>query len=157
LRPVKQNLILVVTRQRIEVADRSRWSLILGSSRRRLRPLLAQLKEIDLFVHDSVHTERNVRFELESVRRHLAPGGTMIIDDLDTNWALRSFVRGHPTCRSLICESEPVPDLRRFNGGLFGIISDGAVLAPLHWRRAEPANHDAWRRLAQSGYGMLLY
>jgi hypothetical protein len=35
-----------------------RWSYILGSSRRRLPGLLAQLGSIDFFIHDSLHSER---------------------------------------------------------------------------------------------------
>src|SRR5580658_817676 len=42
-----------------------RWSYIRGSSRRRLPKLLTRLGEIDLFIHDSLHSERNVRFELD--------------------------------------------------------------------------------------------
>ncbi len=108
----------------IAVEDRSRWSLIEGSSRRHLPGLLARLREIDLFIHDSFHTGRNVRFELECAWHYLAPGGAMVIDDLDTNWAFRTFVQTHAVAHKFVCESEPVrPDSRRFNGkGLFGII-----------------------------------
>jgi hypothetical protein len=41
---------------------RSRWTYLNGTSRRRLPPLLAELGEIDLFVHDSSHTTRNDAF-----------------------------------------------------------------------------------------------
>ena len=111
----------------IAVKDRSRWSLIAGSSRRRMPRLLVRLGEIGLFIHDSMHTEQNVRFELDRAWRHLAPGGAMIVDDIDTNWAFRSFIQNNPIHRSFVCESEPVrPDERRFNGrGLFGIILKG--------------------------------
>jgi len=111
----------------IAVEDPSRWSLIAGSSRRKLRPLLGHLGEIGLFVHDSFHTERNVLFELEAAWKHLAPGGAMVIDDIDTNWAFRTFLANNDASHSFVCESEPVrPDLRRFNKmGLFGIILKG--------------------------------
>lgn len=107
----------------IAVTDRNRWSLIAGSSRRRLPGLLAHLGEIGLFIHDSMHTERNVRFELDRAWNHMAPGGAFVVDDVDTNWGFRSFSEAHPEHCSFICESEPVrPDLRRFNAkGLFGI------------------------------------
>ena len=51
------------------------------------------------------------------------PRGALVVDDLDTNWAFRSFSQAHPEHRTFVCESEPVrPDARRFNGkGLFGI------------------------------------
>ena len=115
-----------VMRQRIGAAvkDRSRWSLIAGSSRRRLPGLLARLGEIGLFIHDSMHTEQNVRFELDCAWNHLAPGGALIVDDIDTNWAFRSFIQSTPIYKTFVCESEPVrPDVRRYNArGLFGII-----------------------------------
>lgn len=101
-----------------------RWSLIKGSSRRRLRPLLARLGVIDLFIHDSLHSERNLRFELENAWAALRPGGTIVIDDIDVNWGFRRFLDAHPGHFSLVCEAEPLhPDRRRFNEkGLFGII-----------------------------------
>ncbi|HEY5337082.1 MAG TPA: class I SAM-dependent methyltransferase [Rhizomicrobium sp.] len=101
-----------------------RWTLIEGASRRRLPPLLDRLGQIDLFVHDSLHTERNVRFELNRAWDILRPGGAIVVDDIDTNWGFNAFVRTHRDFRVLICEAEPGrPDARRFNGkGLFGII-----------------------------------
>jgi len=44
---------------------RTRWSYIEGSSRRRLPALLRSLAQVDLFIHDSLHTARNTRFEME--------------------------------------------------------------------------------------------
>lgn len=58
-----------------------RWTLFRGSSRLRLPGLMADLGQIDLFVHDSMHTARNVRFELEHVWPALAPGGVALIDE----------------------------------------------------------------------------
>ncbi len=53
---------------------RTRWTYIKGTSRQRLPELLGKLGEVDLFVHDSLHTERNVRFELEQAWGTLKPG-----------------------------------------------------------------------------------
>jgi hypothetical protein len=105
-----------------------RWSLIKGSSRRQLTPLLSRLGIIDLFVHDSLHSERNLRFELDRAWAALRPGGAIVVDDVDANWGFRSFVETYPVHLSLVCEAEPLhPDLRRFNKrGLFGIaLKDG--------------------------------
>lgn len=101
-----------------------RWTYIKGSSRRRLPGLLRELGPIDLFIHDSLHTERNVRFELDSTWPALAPNGAVVVDDVDANWGFQSFTQATPGELSLICEAEPLhPDLRRFNQkGLFGII-----------------------------------
>src|SRR5436305_587133 len=79
---------LVETRLETEIAvaappeRRERWTLCLGSSRRRLPALLEPLGSIGLFVHDSLHTERNLRFELAHALRALQPGGPLVVDDL---------------------------------------------------------------------------
>jgi hypothetical protein len=101
-----------------------RWTYIAGSSRRRLPLLLSQLGQIDLFIHDSLHSERNVRFELDSALRAMAPNGALVVDDVDANWGFRSFTLAFPDHQSMIGEAEPLrPDLRRANRkGMFGII-----------------------------------
>jgi hypothetical protein len=110
----------------IAVGDRyaDRWSYIKGSSRRRLPALLSQLGQIDLFIHDSLHSERNVLFEMECAWTALRPGGVLVVDDVDANWGFRSFTQVLPRHQFMICEAEPIrPDTRRFNQkGLFGII-----------------------------------
>jgi hypothetical protein len=97
---------------------------IKGSSRRRLPGLLRERGQIDLFVHDSRHSERNVRFELDGIWPTLGPKGAVVVDDIDANWGFQSFTQAIPDQQSLICEAEPLrPDPRRFNKkGLFGII-----------------------------------
>jgi hypothetical protein len=101
-----------------------RWSYIKGSSRRRLPSLLAQIGEIDVFIHDSLHSERNVRFELDRAWVALRPGGVIVVDDVDANWGFKSFTEAFSGHQSTIADAEPLrPDLRRFNQkGLFGII-----------------------------------
>jgi hypothetical protein len=103
---------------------RDRWSYIKGSSRRRLPSLLSRLGQIDLFIHDSLHSERNVRFELGLAWAALRPGGVIVVDDIDANWGFRHFTEALSGHQSMICEAEPLsPDLRRFNKkGMFGII-----------------------------------
>jgi hypothetical protein len=103
---------------------RGRWTYVRGSSRRRLPRVLAQLKTTDLFVHDSRHTERNVRFELDLVWEALDPGGILVVDDIDVSHGFHSFVDDHPGIESIVCEAEPLrSDPGRYNGrGLFGII-----------------------------------
>jgi predicted O-methyltransferase YrrM len=110
----------------IAVGDRypHRWTYIKGSSRRRLPAILSQLGEIDLFIHDSMHSERNVRFEVERAWEALRPGGAIVVDDIDANRGFRTVTQALSGHQSMICEAEPLhPDLRRFNQkGLFGII-----------------------------------
>lgn len=108
------------------VADnlRHRWTLLLGTSRRCLPGLLKHPGTLDVFIHDSLHTERNVRFELDRAWKRLTPGGVLVVDDVDSNWGFHSFLKDHPGVTSIVCEAEPVrPDERRFNKkGLFGIV-----------------------------------
>jgi hypothetical protein len=101
-----------------------RWTYILGSSRRRLPGLLSRLGQIDLFVHDSLHSERNVRFELDRAWDALRPGGAALIDDIDANWGFHSFNEAFPGHPHLVCAAEPIrADPSRPDGrGLFGII-----------------------------------
>ncbi len=118
------------TRQEVGVAVRQpgapvgRWTYIAGTSRRRLPALLSRLGQVDLFIHDSMHSNRNVMFELELAWRFLSPGGAMVVDDIDANPAFDTFTKAHPGHPSFVCTAEPLgPDMRRFNQkGLFGIV-----------------------------------
>lgn len=103
---------------------RSRWSYVKGSSRRRLPGLLNALDEIDLFVHDSRHSARNVLYELERVRAALRPGGLLVIDDVDLNCGLHRYHERHAQDTVFICPAEPLkPDPGRQNDrGVFGIV-----------------------------------
>jgi Methyltransferase domain len=69
-----------------------RWTYVQGTSRERLPHLLTELGELHLFVHDSLHTGRNLRFELESAWAAMPPGGTAVVDDIDHSLGFRSFV-----------------------------------------------------------------
>ncbi|MBI3675011.1 MAG: class I SAM-dependent methyltransferase [Proteobacteria bacterium] len=116
------------TRSKVGIAVgggfKDRWTLIEDSSRRALPGLLRRLGSIDLFIHDSLHTERNVTFELDHAWRALKTGGVAIIDDIDSNWGYDAFLKTHTGLRAIVCEAEPVrPDERRFNKkGLFAIV-----------------------------------
>lgn len=95
---------------------RNRWSYVEGSSRRRLPALLRSLPRIDLFIHDSLHTARNTRFEMEQVLNALAPGGIMIIDDITPHQAFFDFARDFPSLETIVC---PHSDLV---GSFFGLV-----------------------------------
>ena len=90
----------------------------------------APLREIALSYNvdhstiDGLHSEQNVRFEMDHAWAIFRPGGAIVVDDIDANWGFKSFVEAFSGHRPLICEAEPLrPDLRRFNKkGLFGII-----------------------------------
>ncbi len=82
---------------------RRRWTYIEGSSRRRLPSLLRSLVQVDLFIHDSLHTARNTRFEMEQTLRALAPEGVMIVDDISTHQAFANFAQDFPSLETLVC------------------------------------------------------
>jgi Methyltransferase domain len=90
---------------------RSRWTYVSGTSRDRLPPLLSELGRIDLFVHDSLHTGRNTRFELDSAWPVMRPGGVAVIDDIDHNLAFRTFVQQACPARSLAARHVTGPGL----------------------------------------------
>lgn len=70
---------------------RKRWALRRGTSRRLLGPMLKEVGSIDLFVHDSLHTYKNMKMELEMVWPHLSSGGVLIADDIEENAAFQEF------------------------------------------------------------------
>ena len=101
-----------------------RWSYILGSSRRRLPGILAQLGKIDLFIHDSLHSERNVRFEMDRGLGRTPARRRDRCRRYRRDLGFHSFTEFFSGCRSIICEFEPLrPELRRVNKkGMFGIV-----------------------------------
>jgi hypothetical protein len=108
-------------------ARRTRWSYVRGSSRRRLPSLLRSLGHIDLFLHDSKHTERNLLFELNEAWVRLADGGALVADDIDLNCGLHVFRTLHPDQAALVCPAEPLePDIgRQDDRGAFAVIWKG--------------------------------
>ncbi len=66
---------------------RARWKLHRGVSGRLLPALVADLGSVDVFVHDSLHTYRNMRRELDIVTPRLARPSLVIADDVGGNAA----------------------------------------------------------------------
>lgn len=71
---------------------RSRWTYVAGTSRRRLPELVRKLQRVDLFVHDSLHTARNVCFELGTVWPALPSGGVAVVDDIHRSLGFSRFI-----------------------------------------------------------------
>ena len=82
------------------------WTLLRGSSRRLLPSLVRDLGTIDMFVHDSLHTTRNLRRELDQIWPALRPGGVALIDDVEKNSATADFLLRHPEVEAVISHSE---------------------------------------------------
>jgi len=63
------------------------WRLEVGSARAKLPPLLKRIASIDIFVHDSLHTYSQMKWELETALSAMLPGGIAIADDIEGNRA----------------------------------------------------------------------
>jgi hypothetical protein len=70
---------------------RDAWEYLPGASRRVLPRLVREVGEIQLFLHDSLHTYSNVLRELEVARSVLATGGVIVVDDAEANRAAIDF------------------------------------------------------------------
>ena len=75
---------------------RGRWSLALGPSRKLLEETLLKLGSIDLFYHDSEHTEVNMDFEIRSAWAALRSGGILLVDNIDWSASFSKFIESHP-------------------------------------------------------------
>jgi predicted O-methyltransferase YrrM len=74
---------------------RHRFELVLGDTRKTLRPRLATEPPVDLFFHDSLHTTRQMLFEYRVAWRRLRPGGLLLSDDVSWNRAFWAFTKLH--------------------------------------------------------------
>lgn len=66
---------------------RGRWELHAGASRRVLPGILGRLGTVDIFMHDSLHSYRNMRWEFETVWPCVRSGGMILSDDVLDNAA----------------------------------------------------------------------
>lgn len=93
---------------------RKRWILHRGTTRRLLAPLLEGLGQIDLFLHDSLHTYANMRMEFAAAWTKLRAGGVLISDDVEGNRAFLDLAGRSDVVVSLVVREEE-------KGSLFGI------------------------------------
>ena len=101
-------------------ACRARWSYLAGASSQRLPPLVAEVGQLDLFIHDSLHTAKNTVFEMEQAASIMSPGGVMLVDDISTHQGFAIFARRHPGYHTIVCPSAD-------RQGLFGIAVNSAA------------------------------
>jgi hypothetical protein len=85
---------------------RENWSYVRGSSRRRLPDLLEGMGPIELFIHDSRHSTRNVLFECERGFAALRAGGFLVVDDIDGNRGFARFTARHPEAQWIIASAD---------------------------------------------------
>ncbi len=72
---------------------RDRWHLTIGRSSQELEPLLRKVKEIDIFLHDSDHSYRNMAWEFQTSWKYLKAGGLLLAHNIDSNEAFSDFYR----------------------------------------------------------------
>jgi predicted O-methyltransferase YrrM len=72
---------------------RPRLEIVLGDTRDTLAPMLARLRTIDLFLHDSLHTLRHMSFEYRTAWPALRGGGLLVSDDVFYTGAFWWFTR----------------------------------------------------------------
>ncbi len=87
---------------------RGRWTLAFGPSAVALPRLLREAGPVDLFIHDSAHTHRNMRFEFAQAARRLAPDGLIVSDDV-CNDSLLEFAEESGWTLVTVRQSKPAP------------------------------------------------
>ena len=102
-------------------ALRGGWKLHRGSSRRVLPELLGGLGTVDLFVHDSLHTYRNMRREFQAIWPRLRTGGVIVADDVERNRAFGELLDSNPALWRVVRDREERPLHSRAAPVVFGI------------------------------------
>ncbi len=103
---------MTIPERRTEIAAaipddlRESWDFRQGSSRRRLPPVLRDVSQLDLFVHDSMHSTRNVYWELSASWPALRRGGCAVVDDVEFNWGFERFLRDGGDRQPLFCMAD---------------------------------------------------
>ena len=73
---------------------RTRWRLHIGDVTSILPTLLRDLGEVDVFIHDSLHSYEHMRFEFELAYPFIKCGGSLLADDALWNPAFAEFAKG---------------------------------------------------------------
>jgi predicted O-methyltransferase YrrM len=98
-----------------------RWRLHRGSSARVLPRLLEEIRTVDLFVHDSLHTRRNMRREFDTVWPFLRNGAVLLADDVERNRAFGELQLKKPALWRVVQDREESPLHGRAAPVVFGI------------------------------------
>jgi Methyltransferase domain len=95
-----------------------RWTYVEGESSKVMPPLMTKVGQVDLFIHDSLHTFKNTLFEMEQAASVMPAGGVMLIDDIRSHDGFATFARRHPEFKTIYVST---PD----QIGAFGIAVSG--------------------------------
>lgn len=100
---------------------RGRWRLHRGTSASVLPHLLEKTRTVDLFVHDSLHTTRNMRREFDAVWPYLRDGAIVLADDVERNRAWGELQRKNPALWRVVEDREDSPLQGRAAPVVFGV------------------------------------
>lgn len=67
------------------------WNLVVGKSSEKLQEIFEELDKIDIFIHDSSHTYKNMMFEFNIAIKNIKKNGMIISDDVLGNDAFYDF------------------------------------------------------------------
>lgn len=70
-----------------------RWNFSLGDSKEVVPKMLSEVKIVDIFMHDSLHTYEHMSFEFRTAWEYLREGGVLITDDIDQNRSFEDFIK----------------------------------------------------------------
>ncbi len=99
-----------------------RWRLHRGSSARVLPRLLREIPTVDLFIHDSLHTHKNMRREFDTVWPHLRTGGLLLADDVERNRAFGELRQKNPALWRVVEDREESPLHGNAAPVVFGVV-----------------------------------
>jgi len=85
---------------------KSRWHLYRGKSKKLLPSIVKDIKSVDIFIHDSLHTLENIRFELEHITPYLKKPGLIIADDVDGNSAFYDWAERAKPDLCVVCKEQ---------------------------------------------------
>lgn len=74
---------------------KKRWNLIIGDSKQHLEKLLHSLNKIDMFIHDSEHSDEHMSFEYNAAWKYLRKDGILCSDDINHSNAFKDFTSLH--------------------------------------------------------------
>ncbi len=71
------------------------WTLKIGDTNKFLEPILSELKQLDMFIHDSDHSYQVMSFEYNLAWKFLNNNGFLCSDDINHSNAFDEFVTQH--------------------------------------------------------------
>jgi len=74
-------------------ALRRRWKLHIIKEGDELKNIVKNIKSIDIFLHDSLHTPDHMLWEMTTIWPKLKKGGLLLVDDVFCNCAFEKFSR----------------------------------------------------------------